>query len=333
MTQGASTFDFGGISEVFAARPELNLPAFDFSICAEEPGPIRTDLGLSLQVEFGLEHLEKADLIILMPYNRHAFAPSAAVLDALRAANRRGAIIIGFCTGTYLLAATGLLDGRRASTYWTVADDFAARYPDVTVIPNALYVDEGDVITGAGVGASVDVCLHLLRREHGAAVANAVARAMVVAPHRDGDQAQYISQPIPADGDERFTRAIYRARASLDVPMSVDDLATHALMSPRTFNRKFRAAMGTTPHAWLLTQRLDHAEELLETTDLQIEEIARRVGYSSAAVLREQFVKRRGLSPRAYRQKFGRHCDDRHCDSRHRDEGGQTSSNQRSAEL
>ncbi|GAA3107229.1 AraC family transcriptional regulator [Streptosporangium carneum] len=295
---------------MFADRTALGLPAFDFAVCAEEPGPMRTDLGLSLHVEFGLDHLAKADLIILMPYGEESPPPfSPAVVTALRSAHRHGAIIAGFCTGSFLLAATGLLDGRRATTHWCLAKDLAAAYPEVTVVADALYIDEGSVITGAGAASSVDMCLYLLRREYGASVANAVAREMVVAPHRDGGQAQYIARPVPADDDERFTSAIDWARSNLDEPMSVNDLATHALMSPRTFTRRFRDTMGTTPHSWLLSQRLNHAEELLETTGLQIEEIAHRVGYNSVAVFREQFVKRRGLSPRAYRQRFGHHDD------------------------
>ncbi|MFF4413071.1 GlxA family transcriptional regulator [Streptosporangium sp. NPDC001559] len=305
-TDGVSTFDIGGIGAIFADRLEAELPPFDFTVCAERPGPLRTDLGLSMHVEHGLERLDKAELIILMPGYDTRPEPTPELIAGLRAANRRGAIIAAFCTGTHLLAATGLLDGLRASTHWHLLDDFAQVYPDVTVTADTLYIDEGLVITGAGIIAGIDMCLHLLRREHGAAVANAVARALVAAPHRDGDQAQVITRSVPDNEDELFAGVIHWARDNLDRPLLVNDLAAQALMSPRTFARKFRAAMGTTPHSWLLAQRLSRAEELLETTELRIEEIARLVGYNSVAVFREQFAKRRGLSPRAHRQRYSR---------------------------
>ncbi|MER7128281.1 GlxA family transcriptional regulator [Streptosporangium saharense] len=305
-TDGVSTFDIGGIGAIFADRLEAELPPFDFTVCAERPGQLRTDLGLSMHVTHGLDHLDKADLIILMPGYDTRPDPTPELVTALRSANRRGSIIAAFCTGTHLLAATGLLDGRRASTHWHLLEDFATLYPEVTVTADALYIDEGLVITGAGIVAGIDMCLHLLRREHGTAVANAAARALVAAPHRDGDEAQFIDRSVPGNEDDLFTEVVGWARANLDKPLLVNDLAAQALMSPRTFARRFRAAMGTTPHSWLLTQRLNHAEQLLETTDLRIEEIARLVGYNSVAVFREQFTKRRGLSPRDHRRRHDR---------------------------
>ncbi|MDF5756226.1 helix-turn-helix domain-containing protein [Spongiactinospora sp. TRM90649] len=254
----------------------------------------------------GLDRLTEADLVILLPPDNPPLSLSGDLRDALHTAHRRGAIIAGFYTSSYTLAAAGLLDGRRATTHWSLVHDFAARYPAVTVVPEVLYIDEGNILTGAGEAAGIDMCLHLVRREHGTAVANTIAREMITPPHREGDQAQYFSTPVPSSAERQLHDAMDWARANLDKRTSVSELAAHALMSPRTFARRFRAVTGTTPHAWLLAQRLKHAEELLETTDLNLEEISRLVGYNSVAVLREQFIKHRGISPRAYRQTFRR---------------------------
>ncbi|WP_406347138.1 GlxA family transcriptional regulator [Streptomyces sp. NBC_00648] len=294
----------GIVSEVFGPHGEA-LPGFDFALCADRPGPVPTDLGVPLAIAHGLDRLAAADLVIALPGAEFRTPPPPAVLDALSAAHERGALVAAHCVGTFALAAAGLLDGRRATTHWRFADLLARRHPDVTVEPEALYIDEGQVITGAGAAAGFDLCLHLLRREHGAAVANAVARDMVLPSHREGGQAQYLAAPIPEDcQDERLSEVLAWARAHLHEPLPVAELARRALMSKRSFARRFTAATGTTPHAWLRGLRLSGAEELLETTDLPVEEIARRVGYGSAAVLREQFVRRRGVPPRSYRRSF-----------------------------
>ncbi|MFC5004585.1 GlxA family transcriptional regulator [Dactylosporangium cerinum] len=304
---GVAAFGLGLVAEVFGDRRHLGLPGFDVSVCADAPGPVRTDLGLPLHVEWGLDRLSGADLVFALPGNDFRDPPSAASLDAFRAAHARGAIVASHCVGAYLLAAAGLLDGRRATTHWRFAAGLAARYPSVTVDPDVLYVDEDRVVTGAGAAAGVDLCLHLLRREHGAAVANAVARDLVVPPHRDGGQAQYVAAPVATGtDDERLGAVLAWARANLHRRTTIDELAGRALTSRRTFIRRFRDVTGATPHAWLLTQRLNQVEELLEVTDLSIEEIAHRTGFSSAAVLREQFVRRRGVPPRDYRRTFVR---------------------------
>jgi transcriptional regulator GlxA family with amidase domain len=230
--------------------------------------------------------------------------PSPALLDALRAAYARGATIVSHCTGAFVLAAAGLLDGTRVTTHWKYAGELAARFPDVHVDPTVLYVDNGQVITGAGTAAGIDTLLHLVRREWGAAAANALAREMVVPPHRDGGQAQFIDAPVPACQDDLLGAVLEWAAAHLAEDVSVEALARRALMSQRSFARRFRAATGTTPHAWLLRRRLAAAEALLEETDAPVEEIARLVGFGTAAGLREQFGRRRGVSPRAYRQTF-----------------------------
>jgi transcriptional regulator GlxA family with amidase domain len=301
--QGVTALSLGTVSAIFGARS--GPPSFDFAICARRPGPLRTDLGLSLDVEHGPDLLATADLVLVLPGADFRTEPSDPVLDALRAAHDRGVTVAGHCVGTFLLAAAGLLDGLEATTHWQFAAELAARYPDVTVRPEALYIDQGDIATGAGAAAGIDLCLHLLRRDHGAAVTNAIARNLVTPPHRDGGQIQYISAPVPSDShDQRLFEVMTWANANLDRRLSVDELAARALMSRRSFARRFKAATGTTPHAWLLTHRLNLAEELLETTDLSIEEIARRTGYGSASVLREQFVLRRGVAPRDYRRTF-----------------------------
>ncbi|MFI8930089.1 GlxA family transcriptional regulator [Streptomyces sp. NPDC053474] len=294
----------GVVAEVFAPHG-ADLPAFDFALCADRPGPVTTDVGVPVTVAHGLDRLAAADLLIALPSTGFRTPPGPAVLDALRLAHARGALVAAHCVGAFALAAAGLLDGRRATTHWRFAELLARRHPDVSVESDALYIDEGRVVTGAGAAAGFDMCLHLLRREHGAALANTVARDMVLPSHRDGGQAQYLAAPVPEDArDERLADVLAWARAHLHEPLPVAELARRAAMSKRSFARRFTAATGTTPHAWLRNLRLSGAEELLETTDLPIEEIARRVGYGSAAVLREQFVRRRGVPPRSYRRSF-----------------------------
>ena len=206
----------------------------------------------------------------------------------------------------FLLAATGLLDNLEVTTHWEHADELAARFPRLRVRPEALYRDQGGIVTGAGAAAGIDMCLHLIRREHGAALANSIARILVTPPHRDGGQQQFITAPVTAADGDRLVGVIAWARANLDRPLSLDELAARALMSRRSFVRHFKSATGATPHAWLLSQRLHLAEEMLETTGLPVEQIAARVGYRSAAVFREQFTARRGVAPRDYRRTFAR---------------------------
>ncbi|MGV9882603.1 GlxA family transcriptional regulator [Streptomyces sp. NPDC003006] len=301
---GVGLLAVGIVTEVFARHGEA-APGFDLVLCADRPGPVATDVGVPLTVTHGLDRLASADLVIALPWADFRTPPPAAVLEALSAAHERGALVAAHCVGAFALAAAGLLDGRRATTHWRFAELLARRHPDVTVEPDALYIDEGRVVTGAGAAAGFDLCLHLLRREHGAAMANAVARDVVLPSHRDGGQAQYLAAPAPEDSrDERLVEVLAWARENLHEPLPVAELARRAMMSKRSFARRFTAATGTTPHAWLRNLRLSGAEELLETTDLPVEEIAHRVGYGSAAVLREQFVRRRGVPPRSYRRSF-----------------------------
>ncbi|MYT27180.1 helix-turn-helix domain-containing protein [Streptomyces sp. SID7760] len=294
------------VTEVFGPHGAA-LPGFALAFCADPPGPVDTDCGVPLSVAHGLDRLAEADLLLVLPGADFRTRPAPPVLDALRAAHGRGAPVAAHCVGAFALAAAGLLDGRRATTHWRFAVLLAERHPGVTVEPDALYIDEGDIVTGAGAAAGFDLCLHLLRREHGAALANGIARDIVLPSHRDGGQAQYLAAPVPGNGrDEQLGTVLDWARAHLHEPLPVTELARRAMMSKRSFARRFTAATGTTPQAWLRSLRLSRAEELLETTDLSVEEVARRVGYGSAAVLREQFVRRRGVPPRIYRTTFTR---------------------------
>jgi transcriptional regulator GlxA family with amidase domain len=282
----------------------MGLPRFDFALVTDRPGVVRTDTGIRLIVDEGLERLARSDIVTLTAWELLDRTPSPELVDALRAAYDRGAIVVSQCTAAFVLAHAGLLDGRRATTHWRYAGELAARYPRVTVDPAVLYVDSGRLLTGAGTAAGVDTLLHLVRREWGPAAANALARDMVVPPHRDGGQAQFIDAPVARCEDDLLGVVLEWARAHLAEELNVDMLARRALMSPRSFARRFKATTGTTPHAWLLGQRLDAAELLLEDSDAPVEEIARLVGFGTAAGLREQFARRRGVSPRAYRQTF-----------------------------
>jgi transcriptional regulator GlxA family with amidase domain len=299
------TFGLGVCAEIFGYdRRHLGLPRFDFGLVSETPGVLRTDTGIPITVEHGLERLATSDIITITAWEVIDRLPTPALLDALRAAHARGATIISQCTGAFVLAAAGLLDGKRVTTHWKWAGELAARFPAVHVDPSVLYVDNGRVLTGAGTAAGVDTLLYFVRREWGAAAANAIAREMVVPPHRDGGQAQFIDAPVAECEDDLLGAVLEWAGGHLAEDISVDILARRALMSPRSFARRFKATTGTTPHAWLLGRRLAAAEELLEDTDAAVEEIARLVGFGTAAGLREQFTRRRGVSPRAYRQTF-----------------------------
>ncbi|SEO65512.1 helix-turn-helix domain-containing protein [Trujillonella endophytica] len=299
------TFGIGVAAEVFGYdRTHMGLPRFDFALVSEAPGVLRTDIGLPITVEHGFERLAVSDVLLMTAWEGIHVAPPAELLDALRAAHARGAIIVSHCTGAFAVAAAGLLDGCRATTHWRYAGELAARYPAVDVDPAVLYVDCGQVITGAGTAAGVDAMLHLVRREWGSAAANALAREMVVPPHRDGGQAQFIDAPVAACEDDRLGVVLEWAVRHLGEEITVEVLARRALMSPRSFARRFKATTGTTPHAWLLGRRLAAAEALLEESDAPVEEIARLVGFGTAAGFREQFTRRRGVSPRAFRQTF-----------------------------
>ncbi len=303
--EGMSTFGLGVTAEIFGRdRSAEGLPSYDYTLTAEAPGVLRTDVGLPVVVNAGLDRLSEADLGIVICWDQTDTLPSASVLEALRAITERGGRVLSQCTGAFVLAAAGLLDGRRATTHWKWADELASRYPAVDVDPGVLYVADGPVITSAGTAAGIDACLHLLRLEHGAAVANAVARGMVVPPHRDGGQAQYVPVIVDEAADPANLAALHQwTLQHLSEPISVDDLAARALMSPRNFARQFAARTGTTPHQWLIGQRLNRAQELLEHTSLNVEQIASECGMAPL-MLRRHFASRYRTTPQAYRRTF-----------------------------
>ncbi|WP_320669755.1 GlxA family transcriptional regulator [Patulibacter defluvii] len=264
-------------------------------------------LGLTLASAHGLEALDDADTIVVPGYGRAArVPPPAAVLDALRRAAARGARVMSVCTGAFALAHAGLLDGRRATTHWHDSERLATQFPKVTVDPDVLYVDAGAVLTSAGVAAGLDLCLHVVRRDLGAEVAATMARRTVVAPHRDGGQAQFIHQPVPdpVPGGVDLERTRAWAQRHLDRPLDVATLARHAQVSERTFARRFRAETGTTPARWIAQRRVALARELLERDDRPIEAIALACGFGDAAVLRAHFARIVGTTPTAYRRTF-----------------------------
>jgi AraC family transcriptional activator FtrA len=278
-------------------------PRYAFSACAPEPGPVLATGGLTVAVAHGLAELASADTVIVPGYD-HTVEPPAAALEALRAAHARGARVASICTGAFALAWAGLLDGRRATTHWDSTALLAERFPRVRVDPDVLYVDEGDVLTSAGVAAGIDLCLHLVRRDHGAEVAARVARRIVVAPHRDGGQAQFIERPLPAEGDGSLEPTRAWALERLHEPLDVRAMARHACVSERTFARRFRSETGTTPLQWLLGQRVLEARRLLERTGLPVEVVAGRAGFGSAASLRDHFARATATTPTAYRRAF-----------------------------
>jgi transcriptional regulator GlxA family with amidase domain len=297
-------FELGICAELFSIdRTDTGGGRFDFTLCTPTPGAVRTELGLDLQVPVGLEATEDADLVVVTPIPRNQL-PSESTLEALRTAHARGAWVMSICSGAFVLAAAGLLDGRRCTTHWMHSDELAARYPKAVVDPSVLYVEDGRVITSAGSAAGIDAGLHLIRKELGAQVAANIARRMVVPPHRDGGQAQFIDRPILACDADSLADLLGWMAANLDSEQSVDELAARALMSPRTFARRFRAETGTTPAAWLAQQRLQRARELLETSGYSVDRIAELAGFGSAPVLRHHFTREMSVTPQAYRRRF-----------------------------
>ena len=300
-----SPFELACAAEVFGTARE-DLPAYyDFRVCAERPGSVQTTTGYAMLVDAGLAALEEADTVIVPGWQPTGAAVQSAVLDALRAAHRRGARIVSICTGAFVLAQAGLLDGRRATTHWRRTAQLAAAFPQVQVDQDVLYVDHGDVATSAGTGAGIDLCLHLVRADHGAAYAAQVARSMVLPPHREGSQLQYATQPAPARADESLAPLLEWATSQLDARLSLVRLAKHAGLSSRTLARRFTEQLGTSPGQWLLARRIDAARVLLEETDLPVEAIATRVGLASAVNLRRRFRATLGTTPGAYRRAFG----------------------------
>ncbi|MEU7470310.1 helix-turn-helix domain-containing protein [Streptomyces sp. NPDC044984] len=306
LLDGVNPFELGVVCEVFGVdRSDDGLPVYDFAVASADGPAVRTNTCFSLQVEHGLERLETADLIAVpagSSYVSREFPPE--LLDALRRGVDRGARVLSVCSGVFVLAAAGLLDGRRAAAHWKHAEDLTRRYPHLTVEPDVLYVDEDPVITSAGTAAGIDACLHLVRKEQGPEVANKIARRMVVPPHRDGGQAQYIERPLPRSGGDTVSEVLVWMERHLDEETTVEQLAARAHMSPRTFARRFQQETGTTPYRWILRQRVLLAQRLLEGTDETVDAIAGRTGFGNAAALRHHFVRTVGTTPHAYRRAF-----------------------------
>lgn len=297
-------FELGVVCEVFGLdRTDDGLPNFDFAVCAARPQPLRTSGGLTVRPEHGLERTRTADLLVVPAWGPDE-PPGPGVVEALRAAVDRGSRVLSVCSGAFLLAGAGLLDGRRATCHWHHAEQFRARHPGVDLAPDRLYVDDGPITTSAGTAAGIDACLHLVRRELGAEVANGIARRMVVPPHRGGGQAQYVDTPVPLHSEDDLAPLLTWVQANLDRPHAVADLAERVHMSPRTFARRFTAATGTAPHQWITRQRVLLAQRLLEQDALDVETIARHTGFGSAETLRHHFVRQLATTPTAYRGTF-----------------------------
>jgi len=302
-------FEFGVICEVFGIdRSAEGLPVYDFAVVAGEPGPLQSSNDFTLQARFGLERLAGADLIALPAVSDTRLRPQQypePLLAELRAAVERGARLLSVCSGAFILGAAGLLDGRRCTTHWRHAAELARRFPAAKVDPDVLYVDDDPVITSAGTAAGIDACLYLVRKEQGSRVANGIARRMVVPPHRDGGQAQYVAQPVaPAHSGGTLHDLLQWLQANLSEPLSVRQLAAQANMSERTLARKFVQDTGTTPQRWLTGQRILLAQQLLEETDQTVDYIAEQCGFGNASTLRHHFRIWRGTTPHAYRQLF-----------------------------
>jgi len=319
VVNGFLPFEFGTICEVFGVdRSDDGLPSYDFAVVAGEPPPLRAHNDFTIQPSCGLERLEEADLIALpavgddqlsiypVPPGRPC-PPREFPGDLLAALHRavdRGARVLSVCSGAFILGEAGLLDGRRCTTHWRHAEERARRYPAAKVDPDVLYVDDDPVITSAGTAAGIDACLYLVRKEQGSRVANGIARRMVVPPHRDGGQAQYVDQPVAPFCDGTLRDLLEWLRAHLDQPLTVRQLAVRANMSERTFARRFVQDTGTTPQRWLIGQRILLAQQLLEESDETVDAIADRAGFGNATALRHHFRAWRGTTPNAYRRLF-----------------------------
>jgi transcriptional regulator GlxA family with amidase domain len=301
-----SPFEFAVACEVFGLdRTEQGVPLFDFAVCSEHPGEkVPTPMGFSLTTEHGFDRLAEADLIVVPASKpREAPVPQALVRE-LRAADERGAWIMSLCSGAFTLAKAGLLDGRRATTHWLNAEELASTFPEIDVELDVLFVEDGNIITSAGTAAGIDASLHLVRKELGARVAATIARRMVVPPQRDGGQRQYVESPVPVLEADSLQPVLEWAVEHLTEDLSVQALARRAMMSERTFARRFRAETGATPHTWVTAQRVLLARRLLEDTDASIEQVASRTGLGTAAILRHHFTRLVGNTPQSYRRTF-----------------------------
>jgi transcriptional regulator GlxA family with amidase domain len=301
---GTAPFEFGVVCEVFGVdRSDTGGPKFDFTIATADPGPVRTSVGYDMIITTGLEVAADADLIAVPAHT--ITGTDERYLQVIRDAEARGAWILSVCSGAFVLAQAGILDGRRSTTHWMHTDRLAKQFPRTTVDPDVLFVEDRHVITSAGTAAGIDAALHVVRKEHGAAAANVIARRMVTPPQRDGGQAQYIPYPVQERCTDSLAAVVDWMSDNLAEDLRIEKLARKALMSSRTFARRFRSDMGTTPAAWLNRQRILRAQQLLETSDLGFESVAQETGFGTAAVMRHHFLKVLQTTPTSYRRAFG----------------------------
>jgi AraC family transcriptional activator FtrA len=299
------TFEFGCTVELFALeRPELGVHWYDFAVCAVEDGPIRAAGGITVQAPYTPELLALADTIIIPGWRDADELPPPQLLEWIRAAHARGARLCSICSGVFVLAAAGVLDGQRATTHWRYAERLAQRYPQIAVQPDDLYVDNGQVITAAGSAAGLDMLLHLVRRDYGAKVGNMVAQRLVVAPHREGGQAQFLPRPMAQGEQGRLSKLMDWLRSHPEQPHTVASMAERAAMSPRTLQRQFQQATGFGPVEWLIRERVAIVKEMLEEPDVPLTQIAERAGFGSEESLRHHFRRLAATTPGAYRKRF-----------------------------
>lgn len=301
------TFEFGCVVEIFGLpRPELEVDWYRFDVCAANRGKLRAAGGLTFSAPNSLALLDEADTIIIPGWSDLIVLPSRKLLKALRNAHARGARICSICTGVFLLAATGLLDNRSATTHWKYVDELARRYPSINVLPDALYVDEGLLMTSAGSAAGLDMMLHIVRSDYGTKIANAVARRLVIPPHRDGGQSQFISRPVQRPEEKQLSRLIERIRSKPADVYTLEKMASIASMTTRTLQRQFRSNTGMTPIEWVVQERVSLAKELLETSNASISNIVETSGFGSEESLRRHFRQIVGIPLVAYRERFGK---------------------------
>jgi AraC family transcriptional activator FtrA len=299
------TFEFGCVVELFALqRPELGVPWYRFAVCSAERKPLRAAGGIKVSAPYSLKILERADTIVIPGWRDADELPPADLLRKLRAAYERGARLCSICSGVFVLAAAGILDGKAVTTHWRYAERLAKRYPSITVEPNALYVDAGQVMTSAGSAAGLDMLIHLVRRDFGPKIANSVAQRLVIPPHRDGDQAQFVPRPVAPDEAGRLARLLDWVRANLSAKHSIASLARRASMSPRTLLRRFKEATGLAPGEWIVRERVAVAREMLESGRIPLDKISDRAGFGSPESFRRHFRLQVGASPGVYQRRF-----------------------------
>jgi AraC family transcriptional regulator, transcriptional activator FtrA len=302
---GLGIFEFAIAAEIFGLpRPELGRDWYQFRVCSLGSGPLRATGGVSVRATHGLAGLSRAGTIIIPGWIGYDVPPPLRLISSLRKAHASGARLVSICSGVFVLAATGLLNGRKATTHWRYVQALRSKYPDIQVEPNVLYVDEGRILTSAGSAAGIDLCLHIVRQDFGAEIANQVARRLVVPPHREGGQAQFIQEPLRKTTNGGLAPTLRWLESNLNRELSIGDLARRAAMSPRTFARQFRRQTGTTPHQWLTHLRLLAAQRRLEQTHESIDEVAEAVGWQTAATMRLHFMRHLRTSPTAYRRRF-----------------------------